>query len=132
MWFMFKVACLVNYSLIAAAVAGDTLQSKSSSKRNLYFNASTVTTVTDTLCSMAGALATEAKLKHWRQVKKLAEYDQAEIETTQSRRYKSTDFNIVDTDRWHVWYFDVYALSDRDKTRGGSRDRKKKLPHLAP
>jgi len=116
MWLMLSVACLVNYSLIAA----------SSSKRNLCFNASAVTTATDTLCSMAGALATEAKLKHWRQVKKLAEYDLPGIETTQSRLYNSTDFSIVDTDRWRAWYFDVYASSARDNERAAAAEAENK------
>ena len=119
---MLSVTWLVNYSLIAAAVEGATLKPTSSSKRNLCFNASALTTATDTLCSMAGALATEAKLKHWRQVKKLAEYDLPAIEITQSRRYNSTDFSIVDTDRWRTWYFDVYASSARDNERAAAAD----------
>ena len=111
---------------------GDTLQPKSSSKRNLCFDASAVPTATDTVCSMAGALATEAKLKHWRQVKKLAEYDRPEMETTQSRRYKSTDFSIVDTDRWRAWYFDVYASSARDNERAAAAEAEKNTASPRP
>jgi hypothetical protein len=66
MWLMLSVACLVNYSVIAATVEGETLPPiapKSSSKRNLCFNASAVTTATDTLCSMAGAHIASRRLE---------------------------------------------------------------------
>jgi hypothetical protein len=55
-------------------------------------------------------------------VKKLAGYDLPAIETAQSRRYNSTDFSIVDTDRWRAWHFDVYASSARDNERAAAAE----------